>query len=202
MPDGVEYKTITVSHNLGVLMAGTPDDAASAREWLIDEGGGTITLNTLQTINHDIIVRFSGNASGASITNNNLNGGGIELADQNAAAGTFTVSNNIFTYGPVNDPAVGAVLGSKTIIHFSIPHVIIPTLFINRRRNVSLENMNSITLDGNTFTPVANRQTSHLVVATTFKVDQSQLQRVVQVPKPAILTKNIYLIWNDRQEQL
>ncbi|MBK8195611.1 MAG: right-handed parallel beta-helix repeat-containing protein [Lewinellaceae bacterium] len=176
----------TVSYNLGVdVMAGTPDDAGFRSGVATDEGGGTITLNTLQTINHDIIVRFSGNASGASITNNNLNGGGIELADQNAAAGTFTVSNNIFTYGPVNDPAVGLLRIKDN--YNSIPHVISSNTFNYDGWAVSLENMNSITLDGNTFT--SSSPTAHAVVVNT-KAIVSLSNSVVQVPIAATLTNN------------
>ncbi|MBK8564255.1 MAG: hypothetical protein IPN76_13190 [Saprospiraceae bacterium] len=62
----------------------------------LDEGGLTATGNTLTTINHDVLLRFASNGAN-TISNNNFNGGGVELADQNAGSGTITVSGSTFT---------------------------------------------------------------------------------------------------------
>ena len=43
----------------------------------VDEGGGTFSNNIMQSINHDVLVRF-GNNGNVDITDNLLNGGGVE----------------------------------------------------------------------------------------------------------------------------
>ena len=149
----------------------------------VDEGGGTFLGNTLQTISHDILLRFGSNGA-VTITGNNLNGGGIELADQNAAAGTFTVSSNIFT-GGASDPTV-ALLRIKNNYN-SIPHIVSLNTFNYVDWAVSLENMNSITLNGNTFSSAV--ATAHAVVVNTKSITTNSSD-IVQVPIGAIFTNN------------
>ncbi|MEZ4690463.1 MAG: hypothetical protein R3A12_09890 [Ignavibacteria bacterium] len=60
-----------------------------------DEVGGVFNGNTLQTRNHDLLVRFGSNGN-VDFTNNNFNGGGAEISDMNAGAGVITISDNIF----------------------------------------------------------------------------------------------------------
>ena len=59
----------------GTLATGSYFRAAIAA----DEAGGVFSGNTLQTINHDVLVRFGSNGN-ITITGNNFNGGGVELA--------------------------------------------------------------------------------------------------------------------------
>ncbi|MCP9762258.1 PKD-like domain-containing protein, partial [Lacihabitans soyangensis] len=148
----------------------------------IDEGAGTITGNTLQTINHDVLVRFNGNGI-VNISNNNLNGGGIELSDQNAGSGTLTVSNNIFT--GVGAPGT-AMLRVKNNYN-SIPHIISANTFTNHDWAVSLENTNAVTLDANIFnTSVA---TAKAVVVNT-KSLSSNSSTITQVAVGGTFTNN------------
>lgn len=149
----------------------------------VDEGGGTFSGNTLKSGGHDILVRFGSNGP-VNITNNAFNGGGVELADQNAAAGTFTISGNTFT-GGASDPTV-ALLRIKDNYN-SIPHIVSLNVFNYVDWAVSLENMNSITLNGNTF--LSTVTTAHAVVVNTKSIT-SISSDIVQVPIGAIFTNN------------
>ncbi len=101
----------------------------------LDEGGGTFTGNTLQTINHDILVRFAGNGA-VTLSNNNLNGGGVELSDQNAAGSPITVSNNTFNGVFANlallrgRPSYGSKTTTTALSTISVP---IPSTVLNGR---------------------------------------------------------------------
>ncbi len=151
-----------------------------------DESGGTFTGNTLQSINHDVLVRFANNGP-VTISNNNFNGGGAELSDQNAAAGPITVSNNTFNgaFAIVSAPGT-ATLRIKNNYN-SIPHVVSGNTFTGYDWAISSENMNSITLNNNTFnTAVA---TAHAVVVNTKSIS-SNSNTIVQVPVDATLTNN------------
>ena len=152
----------------------------------VDEGGGTFTGNTLQTINHDVLVRFGSNGP-VTISNNNFNGGGVELDDQNAGAGTMTVSNNMFNgaFAIVSAPG-SAILRIKNNYN-SIPHAVSGNTFTGYDWAISSENMNSITFDNNTFnTSVAN---AHALVVNTKSIS-SNSNSIVQVPVAATITNN------------
>lgn len=174
---GVDNITYT-----GNTVNGTPPSSFRAGI-AVDEGGGTFSGNTLKTINHDIIIRFGSNGP-VNITNNAFNGGGVELADQNAAAGTFTISGNTFT-GGASDPTV-ALLRVKNNYN-SIPHIVSLNTFNYVDWAVSLENMNSITLNENTFSSVV--ATAHAVVVNTKSITTNSSD-IVQVPIGAIFTNN------------
>ena len=148
----------------------------------LDEGGLTATGNTLTTINHDVLLRFASNGAN-NISNNNLNGGGLELADQNAGSGTITVSGNTFT-------GVGAPGTAKLRVkngEFNIAHVISTNIFNTFDWGVSLENMRNVTLDGNTFNGDAATD-RHVVVNT--KSLSSNSNTITQVPVTAVITSN------------
>ncbi len=147
-----------------------------------DEAGGTFSNNTLQTINHDVLVRFANNGA-VTISNNNFNGGGVELSDQNAAAGTLTVSGNTFTGAGAPNTAMLRVKNNYN----SIPHIVSGNTFNTYDWAVSSENMNSITFNNNTFnTAVA---TARAIVVNT-KSLSSNSNTIVQVPVGATMTNN------------
>jgi hypothetical protein len=148
----------------------------------VDEAGGTFSANTLATGNHDILVRFASNGN-VNITNNFSNGGGIELSDQNAGAGIMTVSGNTFT--GVGAPNT-AVLRLKNNYNGKT-HVVLNNTFNGHEWGVSLENMNTVTLDNNTFNPTS--PTAHAVTVNT-KSLSSNSNTIVQVDIDAILTRN------------
>jgi len=150
----------------------------------IDEGGGTLSGNTLQSINHDVLVRFGSNGA-VNITGNNLNGGGMELSDQNAAAGVFTVSGNTFT--GVGAPST-AMLRVKNNYN-SISHMISGNTFTNYEWGVSLENMNTVTLDGNIFN--TSSATAHAVVVNTKSISGNS-NSILQVAVGATMKNNMF----------
>ncbi|MBK8564252.1 MAG: right-handed parallel beta-helix repeat-containing protein [Saprospiraceae bacterium] len=154
----------------------------------LDEGGGTFTGNTLQTINHDVLVRFAANGT-VNISNNNLNGGGVELSDQNAAAGTMTVSNNTFNGAFAIVSAPGAAVLRVKNNYNGIAHNIIGNTFNSHEWAISLENMNNVTMDGNTFS--ATSGSARAVVVNTKSIS-SNSNTIVQVPVGATLTNNIF----------
>ncbi len=147
-----------------------------------DESGGTYTGNTIQTINHDILVRFGSNGA-ITISNNNFNGGGVELAEQNAGAGVVTVSSNIFTGAGAPGTAVLRIKNNYN----SKTHNITGNTFNSYDWGVSLENANSVTLDGNTF--ATGLATAHAIVVNTKSIS-SNSSLIVQVPVAATITNN------------
>lgn len=175
-----EGNTITYNDN------GTPvdinDDAGFRSGIATDEGGGTITLNTAQTINHDFIARFASTGA-VNITNNNSNGGGIELADQNAGAGIMTVSGNTFTGAGAPGTAVLRLKNNYN----GITHVVANNTFNSHEWGVSLENMNTVTLDNNTFN--SSSGTAHAVTVNTKSIS-SNSNMIVQVAIDAIIKNN------------
>jgi hypothetical protein len=148
----------------------------------LDEGGLTATGNTLTSINHDVLLRFAGNGAN-NINNNTLNGGGIELSDQNAGSGTITLSGNTFTSAGAPGTAVLRVKNNYN----GINHQITNNTFTGFDWGVSLENMNNVTLDNNTFT--GNASTDRHVVVNTKSIS-SNSNTIVQVPIGVTMTNN------------
>jgi hypothetical protein len=152
----------------------------------VDEAGGTFSNNTLQTINHDILVRFASNGN-ITIDNNNFNGGGLELSDFNAGAGITTVSNNSFDATVANSSAPGtAVLRIKNNYNSKV-HQFTSNTFTNFNWAVSLENTNSVTFDDNTFTGLA--AASQAIHFNTKSISTNS-NAIVQVPVGGEFTNN------------
>jgi hypothetical protein len=149
-----------------------------------DECGGTFTGNTSETINHDVLVRFTSNGN-VTISNNNFNGGGVELADMNAGAGTISVSNNIFNFGATNDPRV-ALLRVKNNYN-GVSHEINGNTFNYDLWGLSLENMNMVTVNDNDFN-TSNGGGYGIVVNTKSITGNSSA--IVQVAIGATITNN------------
>lgn len=155
-----------------------------------DEAGGTFSGNTLQSINHDVIVRFGSNGN-INITGNNFNGGGVELVDMNAGAGILTVSNNNFNAAFANSSAPGsAVLRLQNNYNAKTTNVS-NNNFTNHQWAVMLANYNTVNLDNNTFTPLAGSTTFHHVAVTTKGVSTNSAS-VVQVSNGASFTNNTF----------
>lgn len=179
------YRVATGGVNSVIFTGNTVSGTGSAyfRSGIsLDEGGLTATGNTLTSINHDVLLRFASNGTN-NISNNTFNGGGMELSDQNAGSGTITVSTNTFT--AVGAPGA-AVLRVKNN-NFGITHQITNNTFTGFDWAISLENMNSVTVDQNTFT--GNATTDRHVVINTKSIS-SNSNSIVQVPVAATLTKN------------
>jgi hypothetical protein len=148
----------------------------------LDEGGGSFTGNTLTTINHDVLVRFGSNGA-VTISNNNFNGGGVELAEQNAGAGVLTVSNNTFTGEGAPNTAVLRVKNNYN----SKSHVISGNTFDNYTWGVSLENMNTTTVDDNTFT--TSTANARAIVVNSKSISNNS-NTIVQVPVSGTFINN------------
>ncbi len=155
-----------------------------------DESGGTYTANTLQAISHDIIARFGSNGN-ITITGNNFNGGGLELDDMNAGAGVLTVSGNNFNGAFANVASPGAAVLRLQNNYYAKTTLVNGNAFTNHQWGVDLSNYNAVTLDNNTFTPLAGSTTFHHVAIDT-KAISSNSASIVQVTVAAILTKNTF----------
>ncbi len=155
-----------------------------------DESGGTYTNNTLQTINHDVLVRFGSNGN-ITISGNNFNGGGVELDDMNAGAGTLTVSTNIFDATFANSSAPGTAVMRLQNNYNSKTTVVSGNTFSNHQWAVSMANYNSVTIDNNTFTPLAGSTVYHHVVINNKSISTNS-NSIVQVTIGATVTNNTF----------
>ena len=150
----------------GNTVAGTAPSSYFRSGISVDEGGGVFSNNILQTINHDVLVRFANNGN-VTISNNQFQGGGVELAEHNSGSGTFSISNNSFVGPFANSSAPGtAVLRIKNNNQMK-PTMVGGNTFTDNEWAVSIENYNSITLDNNSFTPLAGSTTFRHVVFNT-----------------------------------
>jgi hypothetical protein len=179
----------------GLTVSGVLDDGFGVSRFFragvsCDEVGGIFNGNTLQSINHDLLVRFGGNGN-VDFTNNNLNGGGAEISDMNAGAGVITISDNVFDATFANSSAPGtAVLRLKNNGNFKTTLVNRNT-FSDHQWGVSLENYNTVTLDSNVFTPLANSTVYHHIAVNTKSISTNS-NTIVQVPVGAVLTNNVF----------
>ncbi|HMS68958.1 MAG TPA: hypothetical protein PKD18_12500, partial [Saprospiraceae bacterium] len=183
---GVNYRVATGGVNSVIFTGNTVNGTAPASYFRsgisLDEGGLTATGNILTTINHDVLLRFASNGAN-SISGNTFNGGGVELADQNAGSGSVILSGNAFTSPGAPGTAVLRIKNNYN----GINHQITGNTFTNFDWGISLENMNSVIIDGNTFTGDVFTD-RHIVINT--KSISSNSNSIVQVPIAATLTKN------------
>jgi parallel beta-helix repeat protein len=158
-----------------------------------DEVGGTFSGNTLQTINHDILVRFASNGN-VTVADNFLNGGGMEFADFNAGAGTLAIIDNQFN-GAASYSYTNALRLKNN--YTARPTIVSGNTFTGFVGNVaayggtlSLENYQEVTIDNNTFTPLASSTDfRHITINTKDFTSSSGFYAPVI---GATLTKNIF----------
>ncbi len=153
----------TVSYKNNGTPADASDDAGFRAGVATDEGGGSFTGNTIQATSADILVRFALNGA-VSVTNNNFNGFGLELAEFNAGAASLMVTGNTFdgTFGS----AFTSSLRLKNNTN-SIPTTVANNTFTGHNLGINLENYQAVTVDNNTFTPAANSTTYRHIVENT-----------------------------------
>jgi len=179
----------------GSTVSGVVDDGFGVPRYFraavsVDEGGGLFTNNIFQSINHDVLVRF-GNNGNVDVTNNQLNGGGVEFSDMNAGAGILTVSGNTFEGSFANVAAANtAVLRLKNNYNFKTTMVSGNT-FTGHMWGASVENYNSLTIDNNTFTPASDSTTFHHIAINTKSISTNS-NAIIQVSNSAVLTNNTF----------
>ncbi|GAB3690745.1 hypothetical protein GCM10027592_08220 [Spirosoma flavus] len=135
----------------------------------VDEGGGTFTGNTIQTISQDIQVRFGSNGD-VNVSNNNIRGGGIELAEHNAGAGNFTVSGNTFDGTFSNTYTSLLRLKNNTAAKQT---TVSNNTFASHNWGISLENYQAVNVTNNQFTPATGSTTYRHVTFDTKELSSS-----------------------------
>ena len=160
---GLLIQSNIVSYNNNATPADASDDAGFRAGVATDEGGGSFTGNTIQATSADILVRFAQNGA-VSVTNNNFNGFGLELAEFNAGAASLLITGNTFN-GTFGSPFTSSLrLKNNTN---SIPTTVANNTFTGHNLGISLENYQAVTIDNNTFTPAANSTTYRHIVENT-----------------------------------
>ncbi|MBS1550701.1 MAG: hypothetical protein JST15_01370, partial [Bacteroidetes bacterium] len=179
------------NNNISYNFYGTPldpsDDAGFRAGFATDEGGGTFNLNTIQTISQDIEARFGG-AGNINVTNNNINGGGVNLAEYNGGAGNINVTGNIFDGTFANTYSSSLRLKNNQQIKTTL---VSGNTFQNHNWGISLENYRAVTITNNTFTPLsASTVYRHITVNT--KLLASSSATVTQTAIDATFTNNTF----------
>ncbi len=146
---------------------GTPgdptDDAGFRSGFALDESSGFFDNNTIRSVSQDIQLRFA-DPNNTIISNNNINGGGVELAEHNGGGGTFTVSNNIFN-GIVGSTYTSALRLKNN--YTARTTTVSGNTFTGHNWGLSLENYQAVTVDNNAFTPApASTTYRHITVNT------------------------------------
>ncbi|MFZ2898092.1 MAG: right-handed parallel beta-helix repeat-containing protein [Saprospiraceae bacterium] len=187
--------TIVVDNNIvtatvnGPILGDDAGDIAFRSAVSVDEGAGTYTRNTFQTINHDVLVRFNSNGPvviGGSVANaNTFLGGGVQYSDPNAGGGTVTISHNSFD-GSVS----GSVLRLQNNYHNAAVSVANNTLS-NLRWGMSIENFPNVTVADNTFSPLAGYTTFRHITVNTKSISGNSAA-IVQVPINGTFTGNTF----------
>lgn len=147
----------------GNIINGTLPSSFSRAGIAVDEAGGFFDKNTIQTISQDIHIRFGSNGA-ITVTNNTFAGGGLELAEQNAGAGTLTVANNMY------NGSAGSTYTSSLRLknnYTARPTTVSGNTFTGHNQGISLENYQNVTLDNNTFTPATGSTTYRHVTVNT-----------------------------------
>jgi parallel beta-helix repeat protein len=156
-----------------------------------DEVGGAFSGNTIQSINQDIQIRFGSNGD-IDVSNNILNGGGVEIAEPNAGAGAITVSGNTFdgTFGNLFVTPRTAVLRLKNNQQNKATTVSGNT-FLNHRFGLSLENYRNVSVLGNNFTPESG-STDFVHIGVNTKSISSNSNMIVQTTVDGSFTSNTF----------
>ncbi len=196
--DNVGFTGVVVKANTVNISAGGILSSFRAAVQM-DLSGGTIggsnpaDGNTFTSINHDVNVRFP-NQGPVIIQNNTSLGGGIQLAETNPGGGQITIANNSLS-GATVQPSTGQ-LGTGALMRIQnngggIPVSVANNTFTNFRWAMSVENFNAITLNGNSFTPLAN-STDYRIISFNTKLLASTSATIPPVNIGAVLTNNTF----------
>ncbi len=135
-----------------------------------DEAAGTFTNNDLLTISHDIIVRFASNGA-VTITDNQFKGGGVEIPEMNASATGLTISNNSFEGVAANASGTGVIRLKNN--YNDKPITVSGNTLNGYQWGISLENAQNVTIDNNTFNPLAGSAIFRHVTVNTKEFSSS-----------------------------
>lgn len=178
--------TATVS---GAILGDDAGDIAFRSAVSVDEGAGTYTRNTFQSINHDVLVRFNNNGVvviGGSVANaNTFLGGGVQYSDPNPGTGLVTISHNAFD---------GSVSGSVLRLqnnYTNAPVTVFKNTLTNLRWGISLENFRNVTVDSNVLSPLTGYTNFRLITVNT-KSLSSNSASIVQNEINSIFTRNTF----------
>jgi hypothetical protein len=176
-----------ISYNDGGTPVDPLDDAGFRSGVSMDEGAGTFTGNDITAINHDILSRFNG-AGDLTINGSNIfRGGGVQIAEHNAGAGTITVSDNTF-----DSPFANTYTSSLRLQNNQQDKTtnVSDNLFNNHSWGISLENYSDITINNNTFTPIDAAIFRHITVNT--KLLASNSHTIIQDEINGVFTNNTF----------
>lgn len=184
----VDNNRVTATVN-GAILGDDAGDISFRSAVSVDEGAGTYTRNTFQSINHDVLVRFNGNGPvviGGSVPNaNTFLGGGVQYSDPNAGGGAVTISHNAFD-GSVS----GSVLRLQNNYHNAAVSVANNTLS-NVRWGMSLENFRNVSVTDNVLSPLAGFANFRLITVNTKSISSNSAS-IVQVPINGTFTGNTF----------
>jgi len=151
-------------------------------------GGTPAEKNTIQTGNHDVIVRFFLNGN-VTIRNNEFNGGGVELSSPGNSTGTILVDSNYFNLLAPIVPAFALLRAMNGNI--SKTTIIKGNTFYNSNWYINLGNYNTVLVDSNFFTPVIKDPGAHndfrLITVNSKAI---QTAAIAKVPNNATFTRN------------
>ncbi len=151
-------------------------------------GGTTAEKNTIQTGNHDVIMRFFLNGD-VTIRNNEFNGGGVELSSSGTSTGTILVDSNYFNFLAPAVPAFALLRAMSGNINKTT--IIKGNTFYNSNWYINLCNYNTVLIDSNIFTPVIKDPGGHndfRLITVNSKVNQSSA--ITKVINNASFTRN------------
>jgi hypothetical protein len=186
-PSNIIAENNTISYNYYGTPLDTSDDAGFRSGFATDESGGTFNLNTIQTISQDIEARFCSSGD-INITNNIINGGGVNLEEYNAGAGHIIVMGNIF------DGSMGNTYSSSLRLKSNLEMkttFVSGNTFRNHNWGISLENYRAVIIDSNIFTPASNSTVYRHITVNT-KLLNTSSATVTQTAIDGTFTNNTF----------
>ncbi len=143
----IEYTPAAGGLNDAIFRAGVAVD-----NYTLVVGGATPQeINTITSVNHDVIYRF-GNQGSSSVQGNTFKGGGVEIAELNAGVQSFVLDGNTFTssVGAYSAPTAAQIRIQNN--GANIPITVKNNIVGGKYWLASLENVKNVVFDGNTFT--------------------------------------------------
>lgn len=182
---------IVFTNNL--INANTSNAIASFRGGIVAQNAsGNIGENAITSVSQDI--QFKSPRGTLNITENNINGGGIDISDLYTGAGTVTVAENVldgawwYNLNPSN-PVSNPMLRFKNNFSNTATNVTENT-FSNIRWGISLENYSAATIDTNSFTPLASISDYRHITVNTKLIANADVATLQRVAISADITRN------------